>query len=106
MSELGGEKIDIIQWFENLKKFVTEALSPAKVLSVEVLDEAARHVKAIVADDQQSLAIGRGGQNVRLAARLTNAKIDIASLNKPAEPPPATAETEKAEPVPTETKTE
>ena len=80
MSELGGEKIDIIQWSENLKEFVSEALSPAKILSVEVLDEAMRHVKAVVADDQQSLAIGRGGQNVRLAARLTGAKIDIASL--------------------------
>ncbi|KKU59359.1 MAG: NusA antitermination factor [Parcubacteria group bacterium GW2011_GWA2_47_12] len=107
MSELGGEKIDIIQWSENLKEFVTEALSPAKILSVEVLDEAARHVKAIVADDQQSLAIGRGGQNVRLAARLTNAKIDIASLNKPAEPLPVAAETEKTELKPSEeTKTE
>lgn len=90
MSELGGEKIDIIQWSPDLKSFVSEALSPAKILSVEILDEAARHVKAIVADDQQSLAIGRGGQNVRLAARLTGAKIDIASLNKPAEPAPAT----------------
>ncbi|TSC83418.1 MAG: N utilization substance protein A [Parcubacteria group bacterium Gr01-1014_17] len=85
MSELGGEKIDIIQWSADLKEFVSEALSPAKVLSVEIIDEPARHVKAIVADDQQSLAIGRGGQNVRLAAKLTNAKIDIASLNKPAE---------------------
>lgn len=80
MSELGGEKIDIIQWSENLKEFVTEALSPAKILSVEVLDEASRYVKATVSDDQQSLAIGRGGQNVRLAAKLCNAKIDIASL--------------------------
>ncbi len=85
MSELGGEKIDIIQWSENLKDFVSEALSPAKILSVEVLDEASRHVKAVVADDQQSLAIGRGGQNVRLAARLTNAKIDIASLGDKAQ---------------------
>ncbi len=84
MSELGGEKIDIIQWSENLKNFVSEALSPAKILSVEVLDEATRHVKAVVSDDQQSLAIGRGGQNVRLAARLTNAKIDITSLGEKA----------------------
>jgi N utilization substance protein A len=80
MSELGGEKIDIVQWSANLKEFITEALSPAKVLSVEIIDEATRHVKATVSDDQQSLAIGRGGQNVRLAAKLCNAKIDIASL--------------------------
>ncbi|MDP3661740.1 MAG: transcription termination factor NusA [bacterium] len=91
MSELGGEKIDIIQWSADLKGFVTEALSPAKILSVEIIDEATKHVKAIVADDQQSLAIGRGGQNVRLAARLTGAKIDIASLNKPPEPLPTAA---------------
>lgn len=80
MSELGGEKIDIIQWSENTKEFVSEALSPAKIIAVEYIDEATKHLKAIVADDQQSLAIGRGGQNVRLAARLTGAKIDIASL--------------------------
>lgn len=100
MSELGGEKIDIIQWSENLKEFVSEALSPAKILSVEIIDEATKHVKAIVADDQQSLAIGRGGQNVRLAARLTGAKIDIASLgNKPAD---AAASTPTVESVPIE----
>lgn len=98
MSELGGEKIDIIQWSPDLKTFVSEALSPAKILSVEIIDEAAKHVKAIVADDQQSLAIGRGGQNVRLAARLTGAKIDIASLDAkpvaeaPTETPPRAAE--------------
>jgi N utilization substance protein A len=89
MSELGGEKIDIIQWSADLKEFVGEALSPAKVLAVEILDEESRHVKVTVADDQQSLAIGRGGQNVRLAAKLCNAKIDIASLGgSVATPPP------------------
>lgn len=99
MSELGGEKIDIIQWSPDLKSFVSEALSPAKILSVEIIDEATKHVRAVVADDQQSLAIGRGGQNVRLAARLTGAKIDIASLNKPTEPAPVAA---TPEPTPTE----
>ncbi|MEK7558489.1 MAG: transcription termination factor NusA [Patescibacteria group bacterium] len=78
MNELGGEKIDIIEWSEDPKKFVGGALSPAKVLSLE-LDTEARHAKIRVAEDQQSLAIGKGGQNVRLAAKLTGYKIDISS---------------------------
>lgn len=78
MSELGGEKIDIISWSENQKQFIEDSLSPAKVLGVEIND--LEH-KAIVevAEDQQSLAIGKGGQNVRLAAKLTGWKIDIRS---------------------------
>lgn len=76
MSELGGEKIDIIEWSENVKSFIEDALSPAKVLSV-TLDEADRKATVEVSDDQQSLAIGKGGQNVRLAAKLTGWKIDI-----------------------------
>ncbi|KKU70249.1 MAG: Transcription termination factor NusA [Parcubacteria group bacterium GW2011_GWA2_47_21] len=78
MSELGGEKIDIIEWSEDPKKFVEEALSPARSLSVET-DEAAHAAKVTVAEDQQSLAIGKGGQNVRLAAKLTGWRIDIKS---------------------------
>ena len=78
MNELGGEKIDIIEWSEDPKKFVSDSLSPAKVLSLE-LDTEARHAKIKVAEDQQSLAIGKGGQNVRLAAKLTGYKIDISS---------------------------
>ncbi|MCK5022085.1 MAG: transcription termination/antitermination protein NusA [Candidatus Pacebacteria bacterium] len=79
MSELGGEKIDIIEWSEDPKKFITEALSPAKILDIELNEE---EKKAIVkvSEDQQSLAIGKGGQNVRLAARLTGWKIDIQSM--------------------------
>lgn len=79
MSELGGEKIDIIEWSENVKSFIEDALSPAKVLSV-TLDEADRKATVEVSDDQQSLAIGKGGQNVRLAAKLTGWKIDIRGL--------------------------
>ncbi len=78
MSELGGERIDIIEWSEDQTNFIKEALSPASVLSVE-LDEADHRAKVTVSDDQQSLAIGRGGQNVRLAAKLTGWNIDINS---------------------------
>lgn len=78
MSELGGEKIDIIEWSEEEAHFIEDALSPAKVLDVEIDDEN-HHAVVEVAEDQQSLAIGRGGQNVRLAAKLTGWRIDIHS---------------------------
>ncbi|NBV76850.1 transcription termination/antitermination protein NusA [bacterium] len=78
-SELGGEKIDIIEWSEDAAEYVKEALKPAQIMSVELYPNENRAV-ATVADDQQSLAIGRGGQNVRLAARLTGWKIDIKSV--------------------------
>lgn len=78
MSELGGERIDIIEWSSDQKAFIKEALSPASVLEVE-LDEESRRAKVTVSEDQQSLAIGRGGQNVRLAAKLTAWNIDIES---------------------------
>jgi transcription termination/antitermination protein NusA len=77
-SELGGEKIDIIEWNEDQKHFIQEAISPARVISVD-LDEAEHKATIVVAEDQQSLAIGRGGQNVRLAAKLTGWRIDIQS---------------------------
>jgi transcription termination/antitermination protein NusA len=79
MSELGGEKIDIIEWSESLHKFIEDAMSPASVLSVEINDE---ENKAFVevSSDQQSLAIGKEGQNVRLAAKLTGWKIEIHSI--------------------------
>ncbi len=76
MSELGGEKIDLILWSEDAKKFIEDSLSPARVQSV-VLDEEKHQAIITVAPDQQSLAIGRGGQNVRLAAKLTGWKLDI-----------------------------
>lgn len=80
MSELGGEKIDIIEWSENPIEFIEDALSPAAVLGVTLSEgpEGSR-ATAEVAPDQQSLAIGRGGQNVRLAAKLTGYRIDIVS---------------------------
>ncbi len=79
MSELLGEKIDIIDWSEDPAEFVGNALSPSKVVSVTVLDERARIARVVVPDFQLSLAIGKEGQNARLAARLTGWKIDIRS---------------------------
>ncbi|NDE68223.1 transcription termination/antitermination protein NusA, partial [bacterium] len=87
-SELGGEKIDIIEWNENPAKFIEEALSPAKTISIDINKE---EMKATVkvAEDQQSLAIGKGGQNVRLAAKLTGWKIDIQGTGAPVATPVA-----------------
>ena len=79
MSELSGEKIDIIDFDEDPARFVANALSPAKVVSVTVIDAAARAARVIVPDFQLSLAIGKEGQNARLAARLTGWRIDIRS---------------------------
>jgi N utilization substance protein A len=76
--ELGGEKIDIVPWSADPVVFVTRALSPAKVIEAQVV-EAEQKVWVTVADDQLSLAIGKGGQNARLAARLTGWKIDLIS---------------------------
>ena len=76
IEELGGEKIDIIPWSEDPKQFVSNSLSPAKVISIEI-DEGEHKALVEVANDQLSLAIGKGGQNVRLAAKLTGWRIDI-----------------------------
>lgn len=76
MSELGGEKIDIIEWSEDPSKFITEALSPARIVEITLFKEETRALVKVT-EDQQSLAIGKGGQNVRLAAKLTGWKIDI-----------------------------
>lgn len=87
MSELGGEKIDIIEWSPESAEFIEDALSPAQVMDVRIQAEPNAensergHAIVEVANDQQSLAIGRGGQNVRLAAKLTGWKIDIVSAN-------------------------
>ncbi|MBZ6370959.1 MAG: transcription termination factor NusA [Microbacterium hominis] len=75
--ELGGEKIDIVDYDPELARFVANALSPAKVTSAFVLDAGTKAVRALVPDYQLSLAIGKEGQNARLAAKLTGAKIDI-----------------------------
>ncbi len=79
MSELAGEKIDIIDWSEDPATFVGNALSPSKVVSVTVLDARTKTVRVVVPDFQLSLAIGKEGQNARLAARLTGWRIDIRS---------------------------
>ncbi|HEY1041942.1 MAG TPA: transcription termination factor NusA [Candidatus Paceibacterota bacterium] len=79
MAALGGERIDIIEWSEDMASYIKESLSPATVLEVE-LNEEERRAKVTVSEDQQSLAIGRGGQNVRLAAKLTGWNIDIMSI--------------------------
>ncbi len=79
-NELGGEKIDVIIWDENPEKFIANALSPAKVLEVKILPK--NKAQAIIPDDQLSLAIGKEGQNVRLAAKLTGWKIDVRSVSQ------------------------
>ena len=101
VAELGGEKIDIIPWDEDPAKFVANALSPAQVVRVDI-DEANRIASVTVPERMLSLAIGREGQNARLAAKLTGWRIDIRSDQAPPRPaptatPPATA---PAEPVP------
>ncbi|MFH0830505.1 MAG: transcription termination factor NusA [Parcubacteria group bacterium] len=78
IAELGGEKIDIIQFDEDQETYLRHAMSPAKVIKVE-LNQAEKRAKVVVAEDQLSLAIGKGGQNVRLAAKLTSWKIDVVS---------------------------
>jgi len=91
MNEIGDqEKIDIVTFDENAEQFIRNALSPAEVARVEI-DEAAKRAKVFVNEDQQSVAIGRGGQNVRLAARLTGYELDIetaAPAAKTSEPKP------------------
>ncbi|GAB7043239.1 MULTISPECIES: transcription termination factor NusA [Catenuloplanes] len=82
MSELHGEKIDIIDWSDDPAQFVGNALSPAKALRVEVVDAGSRTARVTVPDFQLSLAIGREGQNARLAARLTGWRIDIRPDNE------------------------
>ena len=77
VEELGGEKIDVIQYSENPEEFIRAALSPADVR--DVIMDGERSCRVIVAPEQLSLAIGREGQNARLAARLTGYKIDIKS---------------------------
>lgn len=94
ISEIAGEKIDIILWNEDPVKFIAHALSPAKVLSVK-LNEKEKHALVEVAEDQLSLAIGRGGQNVRLAVKLTGWKIDVIPEKKEVEKPAKKLEKEE-----------
>ena len=97
-NELSGEKIDVIIWDESPEKFIANALSPAKVLEVKILPK--NKAQAIIPDDQLSLAIGKEGQNVRLAAKLTGWKIDVRSvsqLQSDAIPKEQTADVEELE---------
>jgi N utilization substance protein A len=102
VAELHGEKIDIIDWAEEPAKYVGNALSPAHAIKADVVDPVAQSVRVVVPDFQLSLAIGREGQNARLAARLTGWRIDIhsdAELIEPAEPAQAPGPTVGAEPM-------
>jgi len=101
INELGGEKIDIIEWQEEPEKYISNALSPAKVLEVKILPK--NKAQALVAPDQLSLAIGKDGQNVRLAAKLTGWKIDVIS-NEEAEKEKREEKKEKEEETETEEK--
>jgi N utilization substance protein A len=92
MSELGGEKIDIVDFSDDPAEMIAHALSPARVESVLIVDPVARAARVIVPDYQLSLAIGREGQNARLAARLTGWRIDIRSDSAPAAPTVAASE--------------
>ncbi len=100
MAELHGEKIDIVDFSEDPAEFVANALSPARVTRVDVVDPVAMEARVVVPDYQLSLAIGKEGQNARLAARLTGWRIDIRS-DAAAEPAPAESATTPAEPPPT-----
>src|SRR6056297_901665 len=82
VEELGGEKIDIVKWHKDPEVYIANALSPADVIKVEILDENNKTARVIVPDDQLSLAIGKAGQNARLSAKLTGWKIDIKSLEQ------------------------
>ncbi len=92
MAELQGEKIDIVDYSEDPAEFIAAALSPARVSSVEVVDPKQRAARVVVPDYQLSLAIGREGQNARLAAKLTGWRIDIRPDTDPAQPPAGTAD--------------
>lgn len=81
MSELHGERVDIIEYVENVNEYIERSLSPAKVLGVDV-DQENKVAHVVVTEDQQSLAIGKGGRNVRLAAKLTGYRIDIKSISQ------------------------
>jgi len=97
INELGGEKIDIIEWADKAEEYIANSLSPAKVAEVKIMPK--NKAVALVPEDQLSLAIGKNGQNVRLAAKLTGWKIDVRSLEqaKEEESAPAVAPTVEKE---------
>jgi len=89
MAELQGEKIDIVDHSDDPAEMIGHALSPAHVISVTVVDPVTRSARVVVPDYQLSLAIGKEGQNARLAAKLTGWRIDIRSDTAPPDPAPA-----------------
>jgi N utilization substance protein A len=95
VNELRGEKIDIVRWSDNTEEWIANALSPSKVVSVTIFEEE-KMARVVVPDYQLSLAIGKEGQNARLAAKLTNWKIDIKSESE-ANVSPEDAETASPE---------
>ncbi len=101
INELNGENIDIVLWHEDIKQFIANALSPAKIIEVKV-DEKQKEAKVLVDQNQLSLAIGKGGQNVRLAVRLTGWKIDVLT---PEQEPETTAKDEPVAETPKKKKT-
>lgn len=101
--ELNGEKIDIIKYSENPAEFIAAALAPSSVIRVDILSEEERSCRAIVPDDQLSLAIGNKGQNAKLAARLTGYKIDIRPLSSDVPEDPAEKESADLEEATAET---
>jgi N utilization substance protein A len=96
VEELHGEKVDIIKYSEDMNAYIAAALAPATVLSVTMVEE--KSYLAVVPDDQLSLAIGKEGQNVRLAARLTGCKIDIKTVTGAAESEALAASQQAEEP--------
>ena len=82
VEELGGEKIDIIKWHKEPEKYIANALSPADVVRVDIINEKNKIARVVVPNDQLSLAIGKAGQNARLSAKLTGWKIDIKSVDQ------------------------
>ncbi|MDQ2913584.1 MAG: transcription termination/antitermination protein NusA, partial [Chloroflexota bacterium] len=108
VNELGGEKIDIIEWAESPERYVANALEPAHVVRVDIVPEE-KTAYVIVPDRQLSLAIGKEGQNARLAAKLTGWRIDIRSeseVRAEVEPEPEPEPVAVAEPVPAEEESE
>ena len=106
VSELKTEKIDIIKWSQDPAEYIANALNPARVLAVKVVSEKEKSARVTVPDNQLSLAIGKEGQNARLAAKLTGWKIDIKSQSQMAEIEAAEAEAAEAEAVETAEETE
>jgi N utilization substance protein A len=91
VNELRGEKVDVVQWRDDIGQFIAEALGPAKVKEVHI-DEETKTADVVVSEHQLSLAIGKEGQNARLAARLSGYKVDIRSDNEGVEPEAAPEE--------------